>query len=151
MKLLLLLPFIGLFVVSCSTSTPTTRIKSAPQLFEPLSPKHKELVSQGTIEKGMPKDAVYLAWGNPDSRSEGEQSGRPFEKWLYSGLAPVHYNSYRYGFTYGPYYGRRYGRYSRGLYPNYRLSTGIGYTPVLSKWVKFQNGRVESWQRRRYR
>ena len=56
-----------LLLVSCVPSTPQTRIQQSPQKFEALGEKHRALVQQGQITRGMSPDAVYLAWGAPSS------------------------------------------------------------------------------------
>lgn len=92
----------------------------------------------------MSQQAVYLAWGNPDARSQGQEGNETFEKWTYGGLTPVYTTSFNYGFGY---YGgsRRY----RGYYPYDSFGTDVLYVPYRAAWVKFINGRVTSWQRGR--
>ena len=60
----------GLSLASCVPSTPQTRIQQNPQKFEALSAKHRTLVQQGQIARGMSPDAVYLAWGGPPGVSK---------------------------------------------------------------------------------
>lgn len=149
MKILpLFLPVLALITVSCSSSTPTKRIEENPKVYNSLSARHQDLVQKGKIENGMTPPAVYLAWGNPDAQAEGQEKGKTIEKWTYTGLTPVYHQSYYGGFGYG--YGR-YGRYGRRgyYYPYNGISTDISYVPYRSAWVKFLNGRVDSWQRGR--
>lgn len=150
MKKLLILPFLALFVVSCASSTPAKRIEENPRRYSSLNSRHQALVESGKIENGMTSDAVYLAWGKPASQAEGQERGKTFEKWSYTGLAPVYTQSFYGGFGYGRGYGRhsRYGR-GRGFYPYNSFGTEISYVPYRSAWVKFLNGRVDSWQRGR--
>ncbi len=147
MKTLLILPLLAFLAVSCSSSTPTGRIEKNSQIFNDLSARHQALVESGKIEDGMRPDAVYLAWGNPAAKTEGQDRGRTFEKWTYTGITPVYHQSIYGGHGFG--YGSRYGRYGhgRGFSPYGSFGTEVSYVPYRSAWVKFQNGRVESWQR----
>jgi len=143
MKGLLLLSLAAAFLVSCSSNTPAKRIEKNPAVFQALSAEHQNLVRQGRIEEGMPTTAVFLAWGNPESKSEGEKEGKRFERWNYIGLTPVYRHSFYGGVGYG--YGR-YGRYRR---PYYGGGTGVDYIPYRAAYVDFHNNHVESWQRGR--
>ena len=59
---------------SCATQTPRSRIANNPAQFNRLPEKHKHLVEQGQITKGMSPDAVLLA----SFRERGIVVGRPF-------------------------------------------------------------------------
>ena len=151
-KLLLLAPLLAFLLPSCSVNTPVSRIDKNPAMFDRLSNSEKQLVRQGRIRNGMDKQAVYLAWGNPNSTSEGQQGGRVFEKWSYTGVRPVYRQSIYTGIGFGRGYGRygRYGRgYRRGYYPYSSIGTAVSYLPYRAAWVKFDGGRVQSWQRGR--
>lgn len=142
MKILLclLLPLTAFFT-SCST-TPQSRIQRNPELFTKLSPKHQELVRQGRIDRGMTKPAVFLAMGNPDSKSIGEQRGKSFERWYYNVLVPV----YTYGFS--PYYGYGYGHgygYWDGGYYGFAMLPSVSYVPRLGSAIDFSSGKVTGW------
>ncbi len=135
--LLYILPLVAV-LASCST-TPATRIQRNPGIYAKLSPKHKELVRQGKIVRGMRPPAVFLAMGHPDSQSSGIQHGAPFERWHYNVLVPV----YSYGFS--PYYG--YGRYygCRSGYWGYGLHPSVHYVPRHKATVEFRSGKVTGW------
>ena len=96
----------------------------------------------------MTPGAVYLAWGNADSKSEGEVKGERFERWNYIGLAPVYNEGFYSGFGYGY---RDYGRRGRGRYstPYFGHSMYVDYVPYRAAWVDFANNRVKAWQRGR--
>ncbi len=164
MKVFLLLPILAFLAVSCASSTPAKRVEKNPELHAALSSHQKKLVAEGKIENGMSPDAVYLAWGTPASRAEGQDGGQTFEKWDYTRLTPVYHQSLHGGFGHG--FGRSYsGRSGRGFgsrsgrgfggghgggrgFRSYgSFGTGVAYVPYRSAWVKFRNGRVESWQR----
>src|SRR5438105_8143759 len=57
----------ALILTSCST--PETRISDHPDLYQSLSARDRALVNQGQIRPGMPRNAVWLAWGSPDRKS----------------------------------------------------------------------------------
>src|SRR5262249_59985095 len=65
-------------------STVESRIKSNPQIYASFSPADQALVRQGQIREGMPKAAVFLAWGNPDQIRSGVRLGHSFEAWVYT-------------------------------------------------------------------
>ena len=141
-----LLSVLALFAVSCSSSTPVKRIEENPKLYSSLSPRHQALVESGKIENGMSTRAVYLAWGNSDSQAEGQEKGKTIEKWAYNGLAPVYHQSLYDGYGWRG-YGHR-GRH-RGFYPYNSFGSSVSYIPYPTAWVRFLNGRVDSWQRGR--
>src|SRR5437773_6353951 len=58
----------SLFILT-SCSTPQTRISEHSDLYQTLSQKDQALVSQGQIRIGMPRTAVWLAWGSPIEKS----------------------------------------------------------------------------------
>ena len=145
MKQLILLLISGLLASSCVPSTPQTRIQQNPAMFGALSPKDQNLVQQGTLAKGMPQDAVWLAWGPPAQRFEGFQSGKVSERWDYSGSYPVYSQQFYGGYGYG--YG--YGRYGRYQGPYYGFGPEVTFVPYRRASVWFVNDRVDSWERTR--
>jgi len=143
MKTLFLAACAGLFFVSCAPSTPQTRIEREPQKFEALSEKHRDLVRQGQIERGMPPDAVYLAWGPPARSFQGSKNNRLTERWDYVGSRPVYHTGFHgsYGRFHGPY--RRHGYWGGGWGPE------VAYVPYRIGSVWFIDNRVDSWERAR--
>ena len=150
-KSLFLLPLVAFLFASCSVNTPATRIEKNPALYNDLSTSDQALVRAGKIKNGMSPTAVFLAWGKADSKSEGEQEGKRFERWNYIGLAPVYNQSYYGGFGYGYGYRDYYDRRGRGRYysPYYGHALQVDYVPYRAAWVDFQNGSVKGWQRGR--
>jgi hypothetical protein len=122
------------FLVGCAT-TVDDRKKERFAAYSELPPETQSLVDSGQIKVGMPKDAVYIAWGKPDqiTRSESEQGQT--ETWSYHGsvLRPYHYWNYGYD-GYYPYYGFPY--LDTDWYPQYYVSAE----------VTFQNDRVVNWR-----
>ncbi|MFT3990777.1 MAG: hypothetical protein QM680_05145 [Luteolibacter sp.] len=135
----LLLPALAsLFVfVSCVPSTPDTRIQQQPEKFNRLTLKQKSLVRQGQITQGMPPEAVELAWGYPDRRSEGSRNGKFGQRWDYEGSRPVYSTGFYDGFGYG------WGRF----YPALSLGPDIAYVPYTRASVWFVGNKVDAWER----
>lgn len=128
-------------LVACQTMTPTDRIGQNPAMYGVLSPEHQVMVQQGRICEGMSKDAVYLAWGNPDTPPViGQQNGLYYEKWLYVEYLPVVVDSWAVGGACA----HRGSLYCAG-------GPGVYTTQVPSEvaWVMFQNNRVTAWERRK--
>lgn len=135
------LSLLALFALSnCATQSVAGRIEKNPQIYNQLSPREQELVSQGQIEEGMPPGAVFLAMGAPDRRLEGQSEGKRTMRWDYSSLAPTYSTSFygHYGLGYGHYGPRGFG-----------FGPTIDYVPVRSNTVWFENDRVRSWERLR--
>ncbi len=150
---LCLAAIIATFFVQCS-STPKTRIESNPQMFSKLSAKDRQLVTHGLIREGMTRDAVFLAWGRPDSVSVGINRGRESENWAYEGQRPVRSMNMNMGFGYGGYgYGGLgyggfggFGPYGYGGYPMWGSGTSVTYIPYTAGVADFVGGRVVSWK-----
>lgn len=131
---------------ACS-STPASRIKDNPVLYNSLPAKEQALVAAGRIAEGMSPPAVFLAWGDPSGVAEGNLDGRSATRWIYSTLQPV-YATPPAAFWYGPYWNRGY--WGPGFYgPYYPYYNDITYIPVDTGYVLFINGKVQSWERRR--
>ena len=150
---------VTLLVSGCSTVE--SRIAEHPDLYHSLSARQQQLVANGQIAPGMPRDAVYLAWGTPDQRVEGAMRGQMTETWIY-----VHYTSYPYDYGYGYGYPYRYGwgggfggvivrRHHHGrsfaffgdpFYDPFYYSYIPPSIPYPYRTVTFANGRVVSFQ-----
>lgn len=108
-------------------------------MFQQLTPEQQLMVQQGRICEGMTKDAVFLAWGNPNTPPvTGQQDGKTYEKWVYNVYQPVTVNTISIGggWCHGPWY----------------CGSGMGAStamvPAEAAWVIFQNNLVTSWERR---
>ncbi|WP_367871004.1 hypothetical protein [Luteolibacter sp. Populi] len=148
-----LLPLAALsaaFLASCAPSTPASRIAAQPAVYEGLSGKEKQLVSQGQIDKGMGTEAVYLAWGRATREYEGSETGARTLRWDYTSTTPVSGNAYGYFGAFGWGSGR-FGPYGGpyGYYPSYGYGQEVVYAPYLRARVLFRNGRVSSWEKSR--
>ena len=124
-------------LISCTASTPQTRIARNPALFQALTPAQQDLVSRGRIERGLPMDGVFLAWGRPDRVVEWDRSGSRLERWTYLGVRPVHTYSIGWGGWYGwdPYYDS----YFFG-------GPSVEWVPYPVSRVDFRHGKVTDWE-----
>ncbi len=144
MKKILSVLALCLFIGACASTSPQGRIEANPEKFAPLSAKHKELVQQGKIDRGMSKDAVLLAWGTPASRFEGYENQRQTERWDYTSSRPVMSSGFGFGGYYDYWgYGRRYSPYGY----NYAVAPEIIYVPYTRASVSFTGDRVSAWER----
>jgi len=135
----------ALILTSCST--PQTRISDHPDLFQSLSRSDQALVSQGRIRYGMSRNAVWLAWGSPDSKVIGNMRGHSTETWLYLDYVTYPYYPYYgpYGLGYGP-YGPGFGFFGDPFYDPFYYSLIPPSIPYPNKTVTFSNSRVMSFQ-----
>ena len=125
-----------------SCSTPQTRISDHPDLYQSLSPRDQALVSQGKIRYGMSRNAVWLAWGSPDSKAIGNMRGHSTETWVYVYYATYPYYYYPY---YGP-YGPGFGFFGDPFYDPFYYSLIPPSIPYPNKTATFSNSRVMSFQ-----
>ena len=128
----------ALVVTSCSTTE--SRISENPEIYRNLSSRDQALVNQGQIRYGMSRNAVWLAWGSPDSKVIGNMRGHSTETWIY-----VHYATYPYYPYYGP-YGPGFGFFGDPFYDPFYYSLIPPSIPYPYKTVTFSNGRVVSFQ-----
>jgi len=126
--------------MACQTPTPASRIAGNQLVYQSLPAKQQELVRQGIICEGMSPDAVFLAWGSPNSAPYvGQKNGKSVVRWEYSAMEPVTVAN---GWT-SPYWGP-YGWYG----PYYGGGFSTAYVPRNVGFVEFTNGKVTSWESR---
>ena len=77
-------------LLSNCASPVSQRIANRPEAYQKLNEHEKQLVQKGEVGRGMTKDAVLLAWGQPDRSSTTVINGRPVEKWTYAGYVPAY-------------------------------------------------------------
>ena len=123
-------------------STIQDRRKERFAAYSALPTETQTLVDKGQIKVGMPKDAVYIAWGKPDQIVQSETDQGRAETWVYHGSSLRPYQYWHYGYHGG-------GPFYRGWFyeaPLPYLETD--YYPVyyVSAEVTFQNDRVASWR-----
>lgn len=138
---------IGVILPSCMPATPEQRISKNPAAFLALSAKQQQQVRQGQISRGMPPQAVLLAWGQPSRRYEGVSQGSATQRWDYFGSQPVFTNQFAYGPGWGR--GRYWGGYGWG--PNGWgdpfFGPDVTYIPYRRATIVFKNEKVDSWER----
>lgn len=150
MKTFLLRSSLGLIaalLLSQCAVTPQTRIDNNPQMFAQLSAKDRQLVTSGVIREGMTRDAVFLAWGRPDSVTHGTNRGRATDLWTYIGQRPVSTMnmSMGMGWGYGGWGYGGWGPYGWGGNPYWGGGPSVTYIPYTAGVVEFSNGRVVRW------
>lgn len=128
----------------CVASNPQARAMKHPGMLESLPARDQEKVLRSTISEGMSKDAVFLAWGKPDSVTSGSEGGRETETWRYATLRPV-FNSSSFGLGLGLGYGRGY-RHRGYVHPYAVYPVTPDYLPMTSSVVRFRSGRVIAWE-----
>ena len=128
-----------LILTSCST--PQTRISDHPDLYQGLSSRDQALVNQGQIRYGMSRNAVWLAWGSPDSKVIGNMRGHSTETWVY-----VYYVTYPYYYPYYGPYGPGFGFFGDPFYDPFYYSLIPPSIPYPNKTVTFSNSRVMCFQ-----
>jgi outer membrane protein assembly factor BamE (lipoprotein component of BamABCDE complex) len=133
-----LLGFTSLFLVSCATNATQRRIDKNPEMYTNLSADDKNLVNAKKIDRGMSKEAVYLAFGEPSRSSKGSKGGANYERWYYTRLSPNYTGGYYPGYGY---YGPR-GYYGYGA----AFSAFPDYTEELRAIVEFRNNKVYGWE-----
>lgn len=129
---------------SCAV-TPEKRIAKNPQLYAALPADERAKVVQGRIDKGMSREAVFLAWGNPDRVQVGEENGRSLERWGYLDRYPVTTQRLGMGWGWGGGWGR--GGWC-GPWDPFWMGGGpmVTYIPYEAGTVEFKSGRVASWK-----
>ncbi len=94
----------------------------------------------------MGRDAVFLAWGRPDSVSVGANRGRQTESWTYFGQRPVRTITMNMGFGFGGFSPYAWGPYGWGYpYPYWGGGPAVTYVPYTAGLVEFSGGRVNHW------
>jgi len=129
--LLFLGSLLGLsFLVGCST--PQTRIRSNPELFNNLPAGDQELIKQGKVAVGFTAEMVKLAVGEPDRIYTRTDAAGKNEVWVYTSY------SSRGGTM--VYYSGFYHRHHPGMYPYWQ---DYNDREVLERYkVMFQGGKV---------
>ena len=159
---LLIVIICPLLFVACETTTSAgdpnrhphqlavnTRIKQNSERYSKLSSSQKKAVKQGSLSKGMSKEAVRLAWGKPDKIQQVKTSKGKREHWIYLRIEQV-----------GPGYqsstaaGKlsQYSQYFRGTEKYYdgHSQNQFRSIQVEDRTAVFAGGRVVSWTRTRY-
>ena len=125
-KLSLWLVLTALLAAGCATSTIESRRRERAASFDALPPDLQQLVEAGQIRRGMPQDAVYIAWGEANQVLQEEDQRGLVIVWLYHGgwLEETRY----------------WPRYSRVPVTDYQPRV------YVSAEVSFVNGVVNAWR-----
>ncbi len=135
----LLLCVAALLLASCQVATPASRIENNPVLFAALPEKDKALVQRGEIRAGMSPEAVFLAWGYPNSQPfVGEKDGKCMVRWVYTRMEPVMVTPTWGGPCWGPY----------GWCHSHYGAPDTAYVPRNTAYVTFEDDKVVSWEAR---
>lgn len=86
-------------LVGCST--PESRIKDSPAVFNSLPPEQQDLVKAGKVAPGFSMDAVKLSIGDPDHVTIHTDTTGSHQIWHY-----VTYEDYQGGIIYAGYWHR---------------------------------------------
>lgn len=147
----------ALFISGCETTE--SRISENRDLFNSLSPRDQQLVSNGQIRTGMSMNAVWLAWGRSDQKAAGAMRGQMTETWIYVNYVPA-YGYGGYGYPYGPgfgfgggvavirtrHHGRAFAFVGDPFYDPFYYSYIPPSVPIPYRTVTFAGGRVVSYQ-----
>ncbi len=129
----------ALLIASCQVATPASRIEQNPVLFESLPQADKALVQQGQIKVGMSPEAVFLAWGYPNTQPfVGEKGGKRLVRWVYSRMEPVMVTPVWGGPCWGP----------CGWHHGYSAMADTVFVPRNTAYVTFEDDKVVSWEAR---
>ena len=136
MKPVFLLALASVLLAGCATSTIESRKKERYTAYSELIPEQRAAVDAGQIKVGMPKDAVYIAWGKPHQVLSSESEAGRNEVWLYMG-------TYLQGYGY---WGFR--PYCGGYHYHYWPSYYYDYVPVsyAKAEVIFEKDVVKQWR-----
>ena len=141
---------VTLLLSGCSTVE--SRIADHPDIYHSLSPRQQQLVANGQIAPGMPREAVYLAWGSPDQRVEGAMRREMTETWIYVQYTSAYPYGYGGGFGFGGviathrHHGRSFAFIGDPFYDPFYYSYIPPSIPYPYRTVTFANGRVVSFQ-----
>ncbi len=128
----------ALLLPSCQVASPATRIGENPVLFESLPAQDKLLVQQGQIRTGMSPEAVFLAWGSPNTKPYvGEKDGKRLVRWVYTRDEAVMVSTGG-----GMHWGGCGWGYDCSLRPD------VAFIPRNAASVTFEDDKVVSWEAR---
>lgn len=137
MKRFFILGLAAVLLTGCA-STIESRKKEHYNAYSQLSVDQRAAVDAGQIKVGMPKDAVYIAWGKPHQVLVTELPAGKNEVWLYMDTYLQSYNYWGWGFRphCGPY------PYYNGPFLYY------DYLPVsyAKAEVIFEGDKVKQWR-----
>jgi len=75
-----------LFALGCST--PASRIEDRQALFDGYEPSVQQAIRAGRVAPGMTEDAVWMALGDPDSKSVESSDAGEIVIWVWTRSSP---------------------------------------------------------------
>lgn len=127
----------GAILCGCASNTIEKRRAERITAYETLSPEYQQLVDAGEIKTGMPKDAVYIAWGKPNDITYSEDSHGKLETWLYYGRYMKEYRYWNY---------RSINRGDGDEYLVRHLESDYNPESFLKAELIFSRGKLISWR-----
>jgi type II secretory pathway pseudopilin PulG len=132
---------------SCMPATPQQRIAQNPAAFLALPRDQQQQIRQGEISRGMPPQAVLLAWGPPSRRYAGVSDGISTQRWDYFGSQPVFTHQAAYGPGWGSVRGRSAWGWGAYGWADPFFGPDIAYIPYRRGTIVFKNEKVDSWEK----
>jgi hypothetical protein len=139
MKLLhtLLLTVTVLAFAGCASSTVESRRAERMAAYSALPADQRALVDQGQVRVGMDQDAVYIAWGLPQQKTQAENAQGLSETWVYNSSTLDTYNYWTFR--------ERTDRNGR-TYLDRVMETDSQINSYVSAEITFADGKVKSWR-----
>ena len=127
----------ALFAAGCASSTVESRRTERMAAYSALPADQRALVDQGQVRVGMNQDAVYIAWGAPQQKTQSEDGGGLSETWVYHGSTLDTYNYWTFR--------ERTDRQGR-VYLDRVMETDRQIHSYVSAEITFTDGQVKSWR-----
>jgi hypothetical protein len=126
-----------LFLAGCASSTVESRRTERMAAYNSLPEDQRALVDQGQVRVGMNQDAVYIAWGMPQQKTQAEDGLGLSETWVYNSSTLDTYNYWTFRERTDP----------RGrTYLDRVLETDSQINSYVSAEITYSNGKVKSWR-----
>jgi outer membrane protein assembly factor BamE (lipoprotein component of BamABCDE complex) len=133
----ILLAATTMFLAGCATSTVESRRTERMAAYNSLPEDQRALVDLGQVRVGMNQDAVYIAWGAPQQKTQAEDGQGLSETWVYSSSTLDTYNYWTFR--------ERTDRQGR-TYLDRVLETDSQINSYVSAEITFADGKVKSWR-----
>jgi len=132
----------SLLLPACAS--PEQRAQENPAIMQSLSPSDRALVLNQQIRLGMPKSAVFIAFGRPDNVVRGVSKNGEVESWIYTTTQSAYvggfYGAWGPGFGWGPGWRRGWGGWGGWGWGGWGWGSGWywGAPGFYSPWVYYQ-------------
>jgi hypothetical protein len=135
--LILFLAVFPLLFTGCKSSTVESRRAERMAAYSALPADQRALVDGGQVRVGMNQDAVYIAWGLPQQKTQAEDGKGLSETWVYHSSTLDTYNYWTFR--------ERTDRQGR-TYLDRVLETDSQINSYVSAEITFAGGKVKSWR-----